>query len=525
MRSKRPYIWMPDTTPKVALQHSTGQSRRHFLQPLLERGADVNFNPKNDSALELAVKYADEEAVKLLLDANTDSYSPDYLLYLAIHNRDFNLVPLFVRLGANIEEPWEGVLPIVWALRHANLPNVRSLSEMADTRMDLSSQQHREAILSALAQYDGRGVFPLVFQSRACINCKSGETNDLTRTMTLYPKYECELHGVGFPDQYPIFPSHEAEADHQLSLFETLLNAGADSSASFDFGFGSSLAAAAFHGRLHHCRALLDQEEGYCRQEQQGLFRNALFAVMGEHLSFVSLEPADNWWKWKPLGNEILCPKHLEVLQLLLERGMEVYMPVYESLHSLIPLVRINREIYEINKPCRLYRKGYYGCFSRFWFPIMLDLQNGTSAPLPLGSQLLLWQFPGTLPHRFTTVTRLTALSRARPTYFINLSIRGNRSQFIIFSAPQKVRGPLIHRSEDGRWKRYKPENFGAMRFTQVPDTEVGAGLSNTDGDVGYGQVEANRASRYRRNIGWALLASLVGLFSCFTGLLLSTRK
>ncbi|WKT48146.1 hypothetical protein QSH57_013051 [Fusarium oxysporum f. sp. vasinfectum] len=516
------HIPMPDTPLKAAaLLHSKGPSRKYFVQTLIDRGADVNLKTENGNTLEVAVRSADEETVKILLDANTETYSPDYLLRLAAKNWRFNLVPLFVRLGANVEGRWEGVSPLVWALRKKNLANVRTLLEMSGTRIDLSCQDHRAAVLSTLKYSYGGKVFTLPCVSGVCTDCNAGKTYALKRAITSYPKYECQFHGLGFPESRFGLSFIKAVAHHQLELFENLLKAGADPSVNIDFGFGSTLTAAAFHGRLHHFHALLDQEEVHDKRERKGFFRDALFAVMSGHLSFISCKSFDNLWK--PSSIEALCPKHLEVLQLLFERPLDVYMPIYGFLDSLIPVVQINLEGYEVKKPCRLYQEGYFGCFSRFWFFVLWDLQNGTPPQLPLRSRLRLWQFPGTLPHRFAIVTKLTALSRARPAYFITLSIRGNRSQFIIVPAQQGVRGLWSHRSDDRRWKRYKPESFGVMRYS---DPEAGTGSSNTEVVVGSGDFEAYIDSRYSNSMVWVLFSFMVGLTSCFImALSLPTKK
>ncbi|RKL00265.1 hypothetical protein BFJ71_g5753 [Fusarium oxysporum] len=518
----RPDLRRPETPLEAALWHSRKQSRRYFIQRLLDGGADVNPKTRTGTTLDLAVQYADEEAVRILLDANTEVYNPDRLLSLAVRNRKFNLVPLFVKLGANIEEPFEGVLPLVWALREGNLANVRSLLEMSDTRIDLSCQDHREAILSALSKRDRRNIFPLLFESNPHINWRDCETDTLSRAVISYPKYEYEIRGLGFDGSNFALQCNEGTAHRQLSLFDTLFNAGADQYVSVNFDSGSTLTAAAFHGRLHHFRALLDQENFHVKQKQKTLFRTALFVLMCGRLGIESWKSPDN--RRKPFGNEYLRPKHLEVLQLLFDGDLNVYIPIYDFLDSLIPLIYLNGKGFEINNPCHLYRKGYYGCFSRLWFSIMWNLQNGAFPELPLRSQLLRWQFPGTLPHQLTIVTKLTALSRTRPTCFIKLSMRRNRSQFIIVPVQQKVRKSLNQKSGDRRWKRYKPESFGSTGFTQVPDKGVGTGLSNTEADVASGKVEAYCDSHYSRNIGWAPIASLVGLLSFFIALLLSTR-
>ncbi|KAH7200451.1 hypothetical protein DER44DRAFT_750705 [Fusarium oxysporum] len=494
----------PDTPLKAALRHSRKPSQRYFLQRLLDRGADVNFKTGSRTTLELGVQYADEES-------------------LAAQNWKSNLVPLFVKLGANIEEPFEGVLPLVRASKVGNLPNVRSLLEMSGTRIDLSCQDHREAILSAPSKRDKRNIFPLLFESNPHINWRDCQTDTLSRAVISYPKYQYELRGLGLDGSNFALQCVKGTAHCQISLFDTLLNAGAGPSVSVNFGSGSRLTAADFHGRLHHFRALLDQEKLHVKQEQRTLFRTVLFVLMSGRLGNESWKSPDN--RRKPFGNEYLCPKHLEVLQLLFDGDLNVYIPIYDFLDPLIPLIYINGEGYEINNPCHLYRKGYYGCFSRLWFSIMWNLQNGTFPQLPLRSQLLLLQFPGTLPHQLTIVTKLKALSRARPTYFIKLSMRRNRSQFIIVPVQREVRKSPSQKSGDRRWKRYKPESFGSRGFTQVPDKGVGTGLSNTKVYVASSKVDAYCDSFYSRNIGWALFASFVGLFSPFIALLLSTRE
>ncbi|KAF5622086.1 het-E-1 heterokaryon incompatibility protein [Fusarium tjaetaba] len=121
-----------DTPLKAALSSSIKQNRRYIIQRLLDGGADVNLRIGSVTAMELAIKSADEETVKLLLDANTKAYNPNYFLSLAAQNEKFNLITLFVNLGANVEEPWEGALPLVLALREGNISAVQYLLEMPD---------------------------------------------------------------------------------------------------------------------------------------------------------------------------------------------------------------------------------------------------------------------------------------------------------------------------------------------------------------------------------------------------------
>ncbi|KAF5977580.1 hypothetical protein FBULB1_6512 [Fusarium bulbicola] len=503
-----------NTALEAALQYSRKQSQRYFIQRLLDRGADVNAKIGPMTTLELAIRYSEEEPAKALLGANTKVFNPDHFLSLAAQNRKSNLVPLFVNLGANIEEPWEGVLPLVSALRAGNLSTIQYLLDMTGTSIDLSCQDHREAIVSGIGS-DVWNIFPFFFMTPPPINWMDFGTFPLLNALRLYPKYEYELRCLGFSKSDFAFRCIEGTAHRQLSLVDTLLKAGADPSVSVKFGSESTLTAAAFHGRLHHVRALLDQETSKFRQEEKAVFRTALLAMMSGHLGIASGKSPDK--QEKRLGDECVCPRCLEVLLRLFEGGLSMYMPIYDPLDSSIPLVYINGEGYEIDNPCHLYVKGFFGCFSRPWFSIIWDLQNSTSPQLPLSSQLRQWQFPGILPPRCFIVTKVTELSRAQPTYFITLSIRDSYCQFSVVPAQRKASGSLSHRFEGVRWARYRPENFGVARF---PDPDDVTESSNTEVLAAAGKF----ASSYG-NMFALILTVMVGLTSCFIALALSVRK
>ncbi|KAG4282209.1 hypothetical protein FPRO04_13385 [Fusarium proliferatum] len=226
----KPHMPSPDTLLKAALWHSKASSRRYLLQTLLDRGADVNLKTQDGHTLELALKYSDEEAVQLLLCANAEAYSPNHLLSLAVRNQNFNLVPLLANLGANVEEQWEGVLPLVGALSEGNLSTVQSLLEMPGTSIDLSDQDHREAILSALRDPDKRDIFCLIFGYNSYINWMDCNPETLRRALVSYPKYESQLRGLGFNVSNFALQCVEGTAHHQLRLVDALLKAGADPS-------------------------------------------------------------------------------------------------------------------------------------------------------------------------------------------------------------------------------------------------------------------------------------------------------
>ncbi|KAI1027619.1 hypothetical protein LB504_011731 [Fusarium proliferatum] len=469
----------PDEPLKTALWVFNNESRRYFIERLVDQGADVNSRTQFESVLEIAVEYADEETVGILLNANTEEYSPDHLLRLAAQNKIFNLVPLFAKLGANIEKPWEGVLPSVWALRQGNLPNVRSfVGNVRYANGPVLSQDQRDISLSSKDEL------------------RKVEADVFDRARTLYSRYERKLRL--YPTPGPL-PSQylKAKSHHELSFFGTLLEALANFSDRTDVEFGSVLAGAAFHGRIYHCRAVLDHGEFHTEQERQDQFRNALFAVIRGHLSFRSRQSADGWWR--PLGYEILDPRHRRVLRLLFKRGLEVYMPIYDSLSPLLPVVQINLAGYEVSEPCRI-----------------------ASPQLPIRSQLRRWQFPGMLSPTLTIVAKLTAASGAQSNYFIKLFIRGNHSQFIISPASREARRSLSHISDDKRWKRYKPESFGVIRYSYH---DLGVETSNTEDAIASRKFEAYQDSLRGNNMVWIFLALIVGLFSCFFALPLSTRE
>lgn len=517
---KDPYERRADTPLKAALWHLRSPTQSYFIQRLLDEGADVNLRTRTRTTLELAVQFTHEEAVRILLDANTEAYNPDHLLSLAARNRFFNLIPLFLSLGASIEEPLEGVLPLVWALRMWNLSAVQSLLEVSGTSIDLSCQHHREAISSILGRPDVRSILRSLSESDSHINWMGCETDTLRRALRSYPKYESEIRGLGFNGSDFALQCIEGTAHRQLSLVHTLLNAGADASVSVDISSGSTLTAADFHGRLHHVRALLDQETSDVKQDQRDLFRTALFTLMSGHLGMVSWKSLSG--QRRPFGNKCLCPKYLEVLQLLFNGDLSGYIPLYEVLDPLIPPVYVNGQDFEINKPSRLYVQDYFGCFSRLWFSIIWDLQNSTYPQLPLGSQLRQWQFPGILPLRCCIVTKVNALCRDRPTYLIKLSIRGSRSHFIVSATPREVLRSLSHGWEDRRWKRYKAERYGVVKF---PASDDGALSSDTQAPSACGRFEVRLAFCHRNIFALVLLALVVGLVSGFISLLLSATN
>lgn len=511
-----------DIPLRAALWLSRKQRRRYFVQRLLDRGADINQRSRARTTLQLAVEEIDEEAVRILLDANAEMHSPDHLLRLSAQNKEFNLVPFFVKLGANIEEPWQGVLPLVWALREGNLANVASLLEMSDARMDLSHKQHREAILSAVSRCGGWYISAFLFVFSAYININWGDveiTYILGRSITSYPIFECELEGLGFCKPQDPLSSEEAAAHRRSRLIESLIDAGPDPYLTVDLGFGGTLTLATFHGRLHHFRALLNHEEAYWG-ESSPLYRAVLFAMLSGQLSILSKKSPENWWK--PFSNETRCPSHLEVLRLLFEKPLGVYFPIYNLLDSLIPVVQINPEGYEVSEPCRMYLKGYYTYFSLFWLLIMWHLQNATSPQLPLRSQLRRWRFPGTLPPRLTIVAKVAALSGAWPNHFIKLSFCGHHSQFSFVPASMEVRRSSGKGSEDKRWKRYKPEIFGVIRCS-VPDS--GVELSNSEVVGASSKFEVYLGSLLGNSMAWIFLPLIAGLFWCFVVIRLSSRE
>ncbi|RKL38038.1 hypothetical protein BFJ72_g7500 [Fusarium proliferatum] len=460
---KEPNETWPATPLEAALWCSKLQRRRDFLKKLLDRGADVNFKTRFGTTLEVAVQHSDEEAVRMLLDRNKETYSPGHLLSLATQNRNFNLVPFFVNLGAAIEEPWEGVLPLVRALRKRNVPALWSLLELSGTYIDLLYQDHRETLLSILPEDYGKDnfCFPLEYSSHKKWNrC---EQDTLLRAVRSYPKYQSQLQGIGF--DRPDFAFHTAvTVRHRIDFVTTLLEDGADPSVSVTFGSGRSSLASAVHKSLFQVRVLLDQETFQIKQEQRGLFQTALFGLMSRHLGILSGKFTDSHRKLP--SNESLLTKYLEALQLLFDGDLNVYVPMSDFLDSLPPPVCTIGEAYEMNDQCQLYFKGYFGFFSRLWLSIMWDLQNSTSPLLPLRSALRRWRFPRTLPSRFTIVTRLKALSSAQKKYYIKLSVRGHRSQFSILPVHMEVCRSLSHRSDDKRWVRYKPEDFGVIKYS-----------------------------------------------------------
>ncbi|KAJ4256038.1 hypothetical protein NW762_009112 [Fusarium torreyae] len=527
-----------DTPLKAALWGPSTPNRKRIIRELLDRGADVNLKTEYRSTLELAVKYLAEEDVKMLLDANAEAYSPDYLLRLAAQNETANLVPLFMSLGANANRPWEGISPMIWALLRGNMPNLRSLLMIPGISIDLNCQEHREAVVLASERYGCRELFPILANSGMDINWTDGEVSFLTMAITSYLMSNREFYwlinaGVNVNSILPRSalptPLAIAATCPHLYLFETLLKAGADPNISVDSAFGSALVAAAFHGRLAHCRKLLDRDEVNVNQEQKGFFRNSLFAVIAGHrdYSLFKRRYRHSRDRWKPLGHEIyivpglfelttrIIPEHVEVVKLFFEKGLNVYMPIYGFLDPWIPSTCIIMDQYEVKEPCQLYQKGQYGYLCRSWFFIMWELRNSTAPQPPFRSQLRYWQFPGALPHKFTVGAKLMSLDGDRPNYFLFLSICGHRSRLRIVPAEQGNRSSWCPQLRDRRWKKYNPEHYGVVKTTQDlnPVSEMCALIS--EATAAADKLQPYIVSRTGSFISWALLPLIGVLFAC----------
>ncbi|KAF4943325.1 hypothetical protein FSARC_14946, partial [Fusarium sarcochroum] len=458
-----------DTPLKAALFNSRNPNRKRIIRELLDRGADVNERSDGTSTLELAVMNLAEEDVQMLLDSNPKGYNPNRLLDRAAYSNNANLVPLLVRFGADVS-------PMKWARLRGYPANVQSGLMIPGIKIDLNRPEYREAVVETAASHDCREMSPLLSNLGMDINWTDGEVSLLTMAIASYPtsrKAYARLINAGvdvnliLPRSALPTPIATAATRHELlELFEDLLKAGADPSVTVYVGFGSALVVAAFHGRLAHCRKLLDWKEIDVNQEQKCFFRTSLSAVVAGHLNYLQSRrrTSPDQDPWKPLGDTIHDPKHLEVLKLLFEKGLNVYMPIYGFSDSLVPLICINTELYEVKKPCLIYQRGHCGYLSRSWFFIMWELQNGTSPPSSLCSQLRQWQFPGISPPRLTIIAKLMVVSRCRPNYFLFLSTHGDRSQLSLVPAQRKYRGLLNTQCEDRRWKRYRPEGFGVYK-------------------------------------------------------------
>ncbi|KAM0412045.1 hypothetical protein ACHAPD_008700 [Fusarium lateritium] len=354
-----------DTALKSALKWSTDGTKKTVLRKLLDRGASVSLRTRHGSALEFAIRTSTEDIVRMLLDATTQLCDLTNLLYFAAHNSRENFIPLLVELGADVNKRVEGRTALIEALERGNMPSVWSLLDLG-ARIDFSYREDREAATNVHNSDEVIDRLETFVLAGADLNANDGKETVLLSGLS-YPNifdydYKTIVHWAinNGADINQILPASAlptllcaAAAKSTADVVESLLGAGADPALNLDFGFGSALVAAAFHGQDETCRLLLDEQGVDVNQRYHCFFSNALYATIMGHLDYLDMDEGDKeyeiWDLESRLGYTVESPEHHAVMQVLFEKGLHLYLPIYKSLEALAPLLDLGSTAYLVH--------------------------------------------------------------------------------------------------------------------------------------------------------------------------------
>ncbi|VUC31100.1 unnamed protein product [Clonostachys rosea] len=292
------------------IQAAWGNDNSIFLEMLLDAGADVNFlvcDGVLSTALVAAVIHGSADKVQVLLTAGADAN---------LGNK--TICPLSAAISDSYKKD----------------PNHHGFPD------DVPTPDEKFDILI------------LLLEAGADPSFNNGFSNCLCTTARNRHQYMDDLMAGGLAEEH----------------WQLLIDIGADPTLTFNEGPGSALACAAFHGNARFCHFLLDPELGVDPNAQlHGWFGNALLAAVrgadikrNENVFGTSdgefdkdkafLEMLDERYHRHSLfsygwSNGMLGKKknqtddvvryYLDVVQILLQSGAEVPMPMYRALGPL----------------------------------------------------------------------------------------------------------------------------------------------------------------------------------------------
>ncbi|KAF4439557.1 hypothetical protein F53441_12543 [Fusarium austroafricanum] len=512
-----------DTPLKAALSWSTNENGKVFLQKLIGEGANVSLE-----TVEFAVQYSsDEDLLRMLLDANTQALDPTHLLHLSLINRRKDLVSFFVDQGADINKRVEGCTALTKALTHFDLSPLRSLLDLGAT-IDLSYRQDREAIVGSRWTGHAMEILRCLLSAGMDLHANDGK-DSLLRSVLDEPYYGDDdykdlVHWTvdKGADINQILPQSAlptllatAAANDETNKVQLLLDAGADPSLSVNIGFGSALIAAAFSGQYQACRLLLDQEGVDVNQHHHGFFLNALFSTIAGHLDYLTMDREDRkygiWDLESRLGYTPEPPKHRAVIQVLFEKGLHPYLPIYESLEALTPFLCIGIDRYTIGECRFIDNGGHQSYLSRSWFFIMWELHTTSISKGHFHSLLGQWHFPGGLAQRSRVFAKVKWFFENRPGYVMIISIQDDYSQLTVLRIHNKISTWLKYEFKEPRWKHYSPNEFGSIEFTQDPIPCTKDDALNPEAIPSLGSLQTTSRDQHRGLVFWLIFSVIIG--------------
>ncbi|XEU97321.1 hypothetical protein FSHL1_002607 [Fusarium sambucinum] len=538
-----------DTALKSALVWSNDKNRKTILLKLLDRGASVALRTRHGSALEFAMETSTKEIVRMLLDATTELCDPTNLLFFAAGNMKENLIALSVELGADVNIRVEGGTVLTEALRNYGtliMPTMSAVQPLLDLglHIDLSYEEDREAVTSACE--------PMVLLSKlkkfipAGIDLNTNYGKEIILLSFLHfsnPRFSASksrvlplrskplLHwaidkGADINQTFPtsVLPTLLSIAAVRCTINEVqcLLDCGADPALSTDFGFGSALVAAAFHGSWQECRLLLNQQGVDVNQHHHGFFPNVLYATITGHLDYLRMFKRRGnskiWDLTSRLGYNINNPRHLKVMKDLIQKGLHLNLPIYNSIEAPTPFFSIGTIWYVIGECCLMHNEVYQSSLPSSWFFIIWELHFTAGFKYHLQSLLRRWFFPGVLGPSSKVLAKVKGCFKFGPEYVVIISLQKNDSQLNVLPIPPKRR-VVNFEFKDRRWKAYTPLEFGGVDITRDPVPSSADSTLNPKNISSLDRPNRYSASQDESFVFWLLSLVVISVLAYFLSL------
>ncbi|KAF4465241.1 hypothetical protein FALBO_7913 [Fusarium albosuccineum] len=343
-----------DTPLKAALFYRSFRSGGYpYVRKLLQNGAKVHLSTAKGDTLWIAAKFGCDENIREFLGTESRVVSNGFLVR-AVEQGKSDFLALALEKNADLNCRYARGSPLMGAVRRGYWVSVKALLELGAHVNMVSNFGPGTALTASFCLFSG-WIFHSLLDAGADINLNNGRENPLTWILKA-PQLGVEgdirrrarkilwagidVNQVLVDASFPTALSF-ATAHNDLAVVEVLLSTGADPSMNVQYGFGSALASAAFHGRLENCEVLLDQPSVDVNGAQEGYFGNVLFALMDGHRWYLDSRVdhkrrhgwlRSDWSRCHEFMGTLHETEHLRVLDLFFWKGLSIYSSIYIDL-------------------------------------------------------------------------------------------------------------------------------------------------------------------------------------------------